>query len=122
MCLVVLLAVPRVASAAAPICDERGASAIAPPPILAVPDVKLEQGDWPVACDLETDRLAAAPPSRRAAGPGTPRIGPTPIDALAIAPMPAYGFPRWQKGDRYRQPVAPIHSGFAPDVFRPPRG
>src|SRR5262245_56494411 len=48
-CLVGVLLGNRPAEAAAPMCDGRGASAIAPPPILPVRDVKLQAA--PRACE-----------------------------------------------------------------------
>ena len=49
-CLAGVLLGARAAQAAAPMCDERGASAIAPPPVLPVRDTKLEAG-LPLGCE-----------------------------------------------------------------------
>ena len=40
----------RAARAAAPMCDEKGASVIAPSPVLPIRDVRIEEGS-PVGCD-----------------------------------------------------------------------
>src|SRR5260221_12481900 len=64
-CLAGVLLGARAARAAAPMCDDRGASAIAPPPVMAVRDVKLEVG-VPPGCETPL-KVSVAPvgPSAR---------------------------------------------------------
>jgi hypothetical protein len=115
-----VLLVSRTAGAAAPICDERGASAIAPQPVLQARDIKIDAA-FPLGCE------APLPPIRAAFGP---RSGghPQPIAADS-------GFDdTWVRPAAPRLPkLAPDHAldrsttslpvspGYGRDVFRPPR-
>src|SRR5262245_13809449 len=55
LCLALALLTARSATAAAPICDERGASAIAPPPVLPIRDVRAEAAPSPSCLDFDLD-------------------------------------------------------------------
>jgi len=47
------------ASAAAPLCDDRGASRLAPPPTLDTPNVSIDIGMGSDACGLHVEREAS---------------------------------------------------------------
>src|SRR5258708_4091165 len=66
-CLAGVLLGARAARAAAPMCDDRGASAIAPPPVMAVRDIKLEVG-VPPGCETPL-KVSVAPVGPSARGP-----------------------------------------------------
>jgi hypothetical protein len=63
-CLVFVLLGAKRAQAAAPMCDERGASAIAPPPVLPIRDVKIDTGS-PLGCDDPSPAVAPLGPRAR---------------------------------------------------------
>jgi hypothetical protein len=117
-CLACVLLGARVARAAAPMCDQRGASAIAPPPVLPVPDVKLEPA-LPLGCDSPV-HVSVAP------------LGPTARSHLAIegdAFEDAWLKPGPTKVTRFGSSPTPGQAvlslppsaGFRRGVFRPPR-
>jgi hypothetical protein len=99
-------------------CDERGASAIAPPPVLPVPDVKLEPA-LPLGCDTPV-HMSVAP------------VGPTAQSHAAIEgdcvedawlkPAPAK-VTRFGSSPTPDQAVLslPPSAGYRRGVFRPPR-
>src|SRR5215471_4136606 len=60
----VALLISRPASAAAPMCGDNGASVIAPAPILAARDVRIESGSRP-GCDAPASLEAAVAPRFR---------------------------------------------------------
>jgi hypothetical protein len=116
---VVLLA-SRTASAVAPICDERGASAIAPPPVLQARDVKIDSG-YPIGCDAPIFSMAALAHRFHAGAQHVARDGGF-DDAWvrpAVVPLPKLG-----TGDLSLSFTAllPPSPGFCSGVFRPPRG
>jgi hypothetical protein len=54
-CLLAAWLVVRPASASAPMCDQRGASILAPLPTFDAPDASVDIGDRGDACDLSVD-------------------------------------------------------------------
>jgi hypothetical protein len=67
-----LWTVSRPAAAAMPagVCDDRGASAIAPPPALEAPDEAIQRARAPVSCGGELDsRVAVSPGHDRGSVP-----------------------------------------------------
>jgi hypothetical protein len=119
LCLALALFGARSAEAAAPICDERGASAIAPPPVLPIRDVRAEAAPPPICPDFETDTDGAA------FVPGGSRPIPTPDSAAVdawIATGPA-NLPRAAASLSLTLRSAPLAlaPGHRPSVFRPPR-
>jgi hypothetical protein len=114
------LLVARTAGAAAPMCDERGASIIAPPPVLQARNVKLEAA-FPTGCD---DPFAP----RAAFGPRT-KGQPRPVanenktfDDAGVRPT-VPGLPELTPrhaidGSTVLLTASP---GYGRDVFRPPR-
>jgi hypothetical protein len=118
-CALVLL-VSRNAGAAAPICDERGASAIAPPPVRQARDVRIDAG-FPLGCEvpLPTRRAAFGP---RGGGQPQPVVTDGGFDDTWVRPS----VPRLPKRVAEQAPDAstttlPASAGFGRDVFRPPR-
>jgi hypothetical protein len=117
-CLAGVLLGTRVARAAAPMCDERGASAIAPPPALPLRDVRLEAGR-PLQCDSPL-KMTVAPigPSARGQAVVTgdsfedawikPAL--TKVSRLSSAPAPGGAVVS-----------LPPSAGYRRGVFRPPR-
>ena len=109
------LARPAMA-APAPYCDDRGASAIAPAPVLEAPDVGIERArtaacpgdDAPTGAALTRGRIPSAPPS----------VGSEPV-------LPVWGAPRAAPPGNRIDP-APVeespHDGVRWRVERPPRG
>jgi hypothetical protein len=117
-CLVGVLLGARQARAAAPMCDDRGASAIAPPPVLPVRDVKMEAGS-PLGCEAPL-RLTVAPLGPRARGQAT--IEGDSFEDAWLKPASA-------KMTRFASAPAPDaaalslppSAGYRRGVFRPPR-
>jgi hypothetical protein len=119
-CALVALVVARPARAAAPICDERGMSAIAPPPVLPVADVRLESAPSGPVCleaDLGLDGVAVAIDGV----PVPPHDPPTPIDGAMASSMTQLARFRGEALPREADEAAPVRSGFARGVFHPPR-
>jgi hypothetical protein len=117
-CLAVVLLGAKAARAAAPMCDERGASAIAPPPVLPVRDVRLEAG-LPLGCQTPlTVKTAPAGPSARGqavvAGesPNEAWVKPVPTKVSRLSPARVPG------GVVVSLPAS---AGYRRGVFRPPR-
>jgi len=113
----VVLGGGRQAQAAAPMCDERGASMIAPPPVLPAVDAKLDVG-LPLGCDLTSDGVLALGPRARG-------------QAVVIDKMPDQACVR-TVASPIAQPDNELLSGvtaarlsaspgFGRGVFRPPR-
>lgn len=120
-CALVALVVARPAMAAAPICDDRGMSAIAPPPVLPIADVRLESAPAGPLCleaDFALDGFAVATDGAPAPPPDAPAI----VEGAAITPT---------RSDlvRFRGELLPraaaetteIRPGFPQNVFHPPR-
>ena len=65
-----LWTVSRPAAAAVPagLCDDRGASAIAPPPSLEAPDEAIQRARAPLPCGGELESRVAVSPGHRGAG------------------------------------------------------
>jgi len=114
----VLFVLARPASAApAPFCDDRGASAIAPPPVLEAPDDAIRRASV-VSCDTEERLLDASigPPHRLR---GRALAG----TELAIAALrPDALRPLAQRLPVQCAPIAPLPEGVGLRVERPPRG
>jgi hypothetical protein len=115
-----ILLVSRTATAAAPMCDERGASAIAPPPVMQARDVKIEAA-FPFGCEGPLPVRAAL--GQRSSSHPQPIGSDGGFDDTWVRPS----LPRLPK-------LAPRHAidgstallaaapGYGRDVFRPPRG
>jgi hypothetical protein len=114
-----VLLVSRTAGAAAPFCDERGASAIAPLPVLQARDVKIDAA-FPLGCEAPLPVRAALGP--RAGGHPQPLAADTGFDDTWVRPT----LPRLPKlvpdhaldGATASLPASP---GYGRNVFRPPR-
>jgi hypothetical protein len=114
-----VLVTSRTALAAAPFCDERGASAIAPPPVLEARDVRIDVA-LPLGCELPV--FARASLGTRHANGSNPVIGDGSLDEAWIRPTPARlpklaPKPAWAKITS----LFPTSSGYGRGVFRPPR-
>jgi hypothetical protein len=117
-CLAGVLLGARVAQAAAPMCDERGASAIAPPPVLPVRDTKLEAG-LPLGC--EPPLTVTVAPARPSARGQTVVVGDS-FDEAWMKPV----VPRVSRLSSALVPAGvvvslPPSAGYRRGVFRPPR-
>jgi hypothetical protein len=71
------------ALAAAPICDARGASALAPPPTLDTPNESIDVGMGPEACDYAPDDGVSLHQGRTA----DPLPSPAGADLLPMTPQ-----------------------------------
>jgi hypothetical protein len=118
VCLALALFGTRAAWAAAPICDERGASAIAPPPVLPIRDVRLEPSS-PLAC-LELDDVDGPAFVTRDAS-RIPTADGVAADAWIVPPVsPPLPVPSTIAAvDRDVTGALPL--GHRSSVFRPPR-
>jgi hypothetical protein len=117
-CLAGILLGARAARAAAPMCDDRGASAIAPPPVLPVRDIKLEAG-VPLGCETPlTVTIAPLGPSAR----GQAVVAGESFDEAWMKPVPT----KVSRLTSARVPAGvvvslPPSAGYRRGVFRPPR-
>jgi hypothetical protein len=107
----------RTAHAAAPMCDERGLSAIAPAPVLPAKDVKIDAA-FPLACDLPVFSVAPAGPRAR----GQTIVVVDGFEEVWLRPSE----PRLPKIFPDQEFAAssllvPVSAGFDRGVFRPPR-
>lgn len=119
-CALVALVAARPARAAAPICDERGMSAIAPPPVLPVADVRFESAPAGPVC-LEADLALEGVAVATDGAPAPAQEAPTIVEGALAASTK--GLARF-RGDPLPRPAAEtteIRSGFARGVFHPPR-
>jgi hypothetical protein len=119
-CALAALVVSRPAHAVAPICDERGASMAAPPPALPMTgdsfDVvaalpfcfELDRGLSAVGPDHDAARRTLADEAPTGAVV-TPALHPSVADVGASVSL------------AFAQTQAELPSGYAPDVFHPPR-
>jgi hypothetical protein len=116
-CLCGVLLSAKAARAAAPMCDDRGASAIAPPPVLPIRDVKLEAG-VPFGCATPLVSVAPAGPSAR----GQAVVTGESFDEAWMKPAPTkvsrFSTPRVPAGVVVSLPPS---AGYRRGVFRPPR-
>jgi hypothetical protein len=115
-CLLAVWLVARPAAASSPFCDERGASALAPSPVLDVPNASIDLGERADACELDAshdvayhrgERPHRAPSEARVdamPAPQPDRVGP----AIEAAPFP-------------RESLREERSGVRPFLERPPR-
>ncbi len=99
-------------------CDDRGASAIAPPPVLPVRDVKLEAG-VALGCEIPL-KLGIAPVGPRAHGQEV--VARDSFDEAWVKPVP----PKIVRLGLARAPAGivlslPPSAGYRRGVFRPPR-
>ena len=121
-CLVVVLLGSRnaKASTAVPMCDEKGASAIAPAPVLPIRDVRLEAAQ-PLSCD-DIDTVAVISDGPRAGSSAPVVIDHDSIETWLRPPTS----PSLRAGSARARPSTPnsfqLPLGFRRSVFRPPRG
>ena len=108
----------RLAHAAAPMCDERGASAIAPTPVLQARDVKIDAGT-PLGCDVSV--VIVARPGWRAHQRAV--VVTDSFDDAWVRPTP-HGLPRSTSGRNLALSLQslPVSAEHGRGVFRPPRG
>jgi len=116
-CCVVVLFADRTARAAAPMCDERGLSAIAPTPVLPARDVKID-GGLPLSCD--TPAIGVAPLAPRARSHGV--VVDDGFNEAWVRPAPAR-MPAFAPNDDFESSAVllPVSAGYHRGVFRPPR-
>lgn len=114
----VLWTVARPAAAApAPFCDDRGASAIAPPPALEAPDVAVQRARVTSTCPTEDSPLGATLTHGRA--PSAPAvIQAEPALLVATIPLPLPSTSELDPAPRVEWPCEGVRSR----VERPPRG
>jgi hypothetical protein len=114
-----VLLVSRTAGAAAPFCDERGASAIAPVPVLQARDVKIDAA-FPFGCEVPLLARAAFGP--RSGGRPQPIAADGGFDDTWVRPnmpwLPKLAPEHALDGSTAAFPASP---GYGRDVFRPPR-
>ena len=82
-----LWTVSRPAAAAVPagLCDDRGASAVAPPPALEAPDEAIQRSRAPAPCGGELEsRVAVSPGHRSVAFPDSDAPSALPSDPLHL--------------------------------------
>jgi hypothetical protein len=116
-CVLALWAAPRrafAATAAAPICDDRGASLIAPPPLLQAPEDAVRRARWADCGGDESSGLVAIgqgksprPPSSSSVEPALPFKPLTllaPSSRLEIAPDTQESGPRGERARVERPP------------------
>lgn len=102
-------------SRAAPICDSRGASAVAPPRIRGVPDIRFEGGR---PCDTKDSLRAAVSPGR-----GDPPAQ-APDTIVERVDLPTVDMVSPPAESRLIDPLAPAdgpREGVRLDVYHPPR-
>ena len=114
-----VLVTSRAALAAAPFCDERGASGIAPPPVLEARDVRIDIA-FPLGCE-EPVFARAALGNRQGTG-SNPVVSDSSLDEAWIRPTPAR-LPKLSSAPTWTKITAPLPTspGYVPGVFRPPR-
>jgi hypothetical protein len=108
------------ARAAAPYCDDRGASAVAPPPQLQAPETTIERTTEPSRCDAVDGLLGAAQDPQEGGAPAVPPLGSQWASTLA-AQVSVYGAPLTSR-DRRAKALGGARSGIRFGVERPPRG
>ena len=108
----------RPAHAAAPMCDERGASAIAPTPVLPARDVKIDTGA-PLGCDASV--VMVARPGWRAHQRAV--VVADSFDDAWVSPK-SHPLPRSTSGRDLACTLisSPVSAEHGRGVFRPPRG
>lgn len=110
------LARPALA-APAPLCDDRGATALAPPPALEAPDVAIQRAHTPASCDLG-DAVLGCAVGQGHRTPAPPPQGGEPVlpqGTVTVAP------PTAEELDLPPVDVPPTE-GVHLRVERPPRG
>jgi hypothetical protein len=114
-----VLVTSRSAFAAAPFCDERGATGIAPPPVLEARDVQIEAA-VPLGCELPV--FARAVMGRHQGNGSNPVIGDGSLNDAWIRPAPAR-LPKIGSAPASAKITAalPASPGYGRGVFRPPR-
>jgi len=121
-CLAIVVFGAREARAAAPMCDETATSRIAPPPVLAIRDVKVELGSPCDASPSGETPVTVAPIGPRA--PASPVISSDPVAIEAwFRPIETkIGAAGVSAGLVALDTYVTQKPGFTPGVFRPPRG
>ncbi|HKQ71921.1 MAG TPA: hypothetical protein VJT73_21400 [Polyangiaceae bacterium] len=118
LCFAVVLFAARPASAAAPMCDERGVSVAAPAPVLPMRDIRLEAASTP-ACD---DALIRAVFANAPQAHGQPRpVADAPDEAWITPAAKARARSESTRCEAFGVGALPIPAGFRRGVFRPPR-
>jgi hypothetical protein len=114
-----VLVVSRTASAAAPMCDERGASAIAPSPVLEARDERIDTG-FPNGCD-DPRPVTAALRSQNGGHPVPIATDSGFFDAWVRPVVPRLA--KLAASDLLdgRSSPFPASPGYGRGVFRPPR-
>jgi hypothetical protein len=117
-CWTVALLAGRTARAAAPMCDDRGLSAIAPAPVLPARDVKIDAG-LPLGCDVPAIGVAPLGPHARS----QTVVVEDGFDDAWVRPA-AERLPMLAQGHAFAisAVLLPVSPGFGRGVFRPPRG
>jgi len=101
----------------APFCDDRGASAMAPPPVLEAPDVGVQRAAVPASCPDEEVLLGTTVRSGRVA-PAPLTVGSEPM----LLPTPAKMVFPWGENLPTLPPVESPREGVHFRIERPPRG
>jgi hypothetical protein len=117
ICFAIALFGARSAQAAAPICDERGASAIAPIPVLPIRDVRLDLASPAVCFELETYGPGFVPGDSSPAptADGAPHEASTAQSLTNVIPAEEEG------ASPLLAVTFALPPGHRPCVFRPPR-
>ena len=118
-CWALALSAARPAAAAAPMCDERGASMIAPPPVLLARDIRIDASTPRGGCDLATSKLLQV---GTRAHPQPSLVSNDTFDEAWVRPA-RVGLPPPDPGATKAAALAifPVCRGHEPGVFRPPR-
>jgi hypothetical protein len=99
---------------AAPICDPRGASAVAPPRVLPVADARIEARP---SCSFD-DLSKAFTPSRDEAPPsGAPALA---LEPALLAPFGAVPWSGYVTGHDFLEPLGAARAGVRREIDRPP--
>lgn len=102
----------------APLCDDRGATALAPPPTLEAPELAVLRAPAPLPCDDDAG-LAAVP--TLAPGHGEHQAPSPQADPAVVTPAAALVSPAAEPLAQ-PPPAAPCSEGVYYRIERPPRG
>jgi len=100
---------------AAPICDPRGASAVAPPRVLPIADARIES-----APSCTSDDLAFAFTPSRDDAPPAPTVSPL-VDPARLCEPLALPWSGYVETENFLQAVSAPRAGVRREVDRPPR-